>query len=375
VLGIVVENIEFDAVFRASRAVTLEITKGGFANHSGGFVGCSFRNAGLQLLHIGGEIFRFTPNDITGGWSSSSDTEKHWSFSQDLAGTRFVRCFFQTAESLAAIPASISTMALGVLFRADESLNLEFQDCVFRGPANPMFFSQGGRFCLQNCFFETIPYPQSGSSMASDRNYLVQAHIDPDIPRGLDVYTATPFTEASPIPRPPSEPPLNPNLLGPGWVSTMMMKNVSSRSPMLYASSVRRGHTQPLIPSIVLINVTHTPPVPRSGEPVMPAIVWGIAGFQGAHLVLMGCKFVRPAMTVTHPNSFMAPVKVDWMGITPITQEIERVWRMGNSSPGHILDLGNQVVWEGRIAPALAMLAPTMRSVSLPLLERCTNLL
>lgn len=342
--GTVVEGIAFDAGFRASRCLTLQVSGGG-QSHSLRVENCRFQTALRQLLHIGGEVpTEIAKNKVIPGGNL------HWSANQDLLNLQVLRCAFDTGalDQWALLRLTGSSPPVGVTYRTGQSLSVEFGRCTFRGVAAPMFHAWSLRFTLNQCTFKTASLPEGLPSMPG---------APPPIPTGLDVFLDNPRTESPPGVAPGSVVP-----------ASAMIKNVVSTSPQFLGTFTSPRRASPPLSAVYVMGVMHSPDIPASA-PLLPAIVWAGTARVFSRLVLSGCRFVRPR-PMPRAEDHIEPVMIDLTtGINGPGDllSIETDFTEDGSARGHVFDLGNQIdrpghttlakigMWRGLTLDALAI--------------------
>lgn len=354
VYGWQIENITFDASFKAGRCLTAHLTDG-TSNQMIGVEGCEFRHALQRLVHLGGEVSDVQTLTPTGAKPNETIRSTQYSSTQDMLGFRMVRCRFDTGGvgdwNLR------GAMPNGVMCRAGNTLFFAFRQCAFVGVAAPMIHDVEGGTSFVGCFFDTkwlqppqlpiVPIYRDPAS-AAVRTLAAGVDILLDIP----ALQADMFGVSAGRQSPPS----------------CFLKDTVSRSPILISSFRTYATGNPMTGSVLLINVEHIPTI-TPGDPLPPAILWaGITAAKG-RLALMGCRFVRPATqratgapeSAAVPYRFARPVGFDlWAFALNVAQlsgsggQIDD-WAKNlggsedpsfsyvRSSRGHVVDMGNQV--------------------------------
>lgn len=311
--GVTVQNVVFDANERVERCVTLSLRGGTLASQNNGFEGCEFRNARRELVHIGGESVLPVLDGAPGDPVAQVDNAA-MAGDQDLTGLRFTRCRFETGslERVDATALEINGKALprdklpitepggapvvrgywrvGVMFRAMETLPVEFHGCVFVGPASPMILGLGGRLSLQNCAFRTEMVPRTDNGPA--------VSIDPstwDSPlrqwNGTDILCALALAERA---MPGAQP-------QPRGATSITARNIESRSRQFLSTFKEPlAANGKIYSSITLIHVRHLSDFSTELEDrERPAIYWGGPRLDNNNtaLVMLGCVFGDPRST------------------------------------------------------------------------------
>ncbi len=308
--GITVENVVFDAAERAERCITFSAPSMG-ATHHNGLEGCEFRNARVELVHIGGEMPSIGPDPWTMDMPPrvAEVDSFHFSGDQDYSSLRIARCRFYTGQNLDRVRATLTELRadrvvreplfnederdpvlwrIGLMFRAGPALGVELFGCTFDGPASPMILALGGRLSLQNCAFRTDVVPRV------DGVELVRAPTDrgPDTAlrwwNGTDIYIARPFDEL-PWLDPTTgtrSPPLRRML-----PTTITARNIRSHSRQFITTWV--AEFPPVsaqgAANMLLMNVQHRNGFLDGGD--RPAVYWGGPRPANHALVLQGCLF------------------------------------------------------------------------------------
>lgn len=319
--GVTMENLVLDADEVAPRCVTASVL-GATQSHSNGFVGCEFRNAALELVRIGGETPPIT-DDGAHDENRTIDVQNiFFSGGLDLSGLRFTRCRFDTGSDAGRIQGTLARLGnmrdamrdpsadpltralfnalytkvendakvwrVGVVFRAGQSLGVEFHGCSFRGCASPMFLALGGRLSFQRCSFRTEEMPTNTNGLSA---VLEPRDVDqPELRRwnGTDLYLAAPFTEYL-----PPDPVNGRRVVQTEFITTLLARNIESRSRQFLTSYPPTAGLTARSPkgsaSVLLMHVRHRSPVERDKR---PAIYWG-GPRENNVLTLVGCVFRR----------------------------------------------------------------------------------
>lgn len=308
-VGVTVQNLVLDADERAERCVTVSLGQGTMASHHNGFEGCEFRNARRTLVHIGGEIAlaQKDPMDLNHRQAVAPVDNPARRGDLDLSGLRFERCRFETgtkdrvdlAARLSAMPSGVRDelpiteeernravpgyWRVGVMFRAKESLPIEFHGCIFVGPANPMILGLGGRMSLQNCAFRTdrVESP-NGPGMTPEAN-LRQWN-------GTDILCALALMEM----RLSTLMASSGSSYQPIGATSLTARNVESRSRQFLATfEAPLFAAASIYCSVTLIHLRHRSDFSLTDEDrERPAIYWGGPRVNNnTALVMMSCVF------------------------------------------------------------------------------------
>jgi hypothetical protein len=336
-VGVTVENVVFDANEFADRCVTLHSVARGPSDygqaHQQGFEGCEFRNARVELVHVGGELPQAVVDPIDSRARVNVVNRVYFSDGQDFSSLQFTRCRFNTGTREAAVaalmqdnqafsnplftkqPAGRLRWRIGLVLRTTPGLGMQIQGCTFVGPASPMILGLGGRLTIQDCAFRTdiIP-PVGGRDLVLSPTNIGTILPGDDARRrlwnGTDIYIAAPFTEVLP-PDPVTGMPRRQT----GQPTTFTARRIESRSRQ-FLSTYASDSVGALFPgtplgasTVLLIQVRHRDSF--GDDPFRPAIYWGGIRQNNNVLTLVSCLFGRgtgPQGAVFMPNASGGPV-------------------------------------------------------------------
>jgi hypothetical protein len=336
-----IEGVTFDANFAASRCVTFE-EPNYLHDHNIGIEACTFMHATRELMHLGGEFLRprrkpsgkkVTDAVLTPG--DGRTFNPHFSGQHDLANPRVTRCTFDTGtpdEVRRALERrGLPVVApVGVVFRAQQTVLLEYHNCAFRGAAAPMFAIHSGRVSFLGSSFHTQTLDPITLNTSGE---------------GVDfMILRTPAEYIDSRSDNPSD-----SILSRLSAGSLLANDVVSRSPQFIWSFTTTILGQDISGNVVLNNVTHDP-ILADSDPLPPAIVWGTPGWVGIRLMMSGCTFYRPLLPGR--RAVAEPVEVRFAdsltNINDIRTRIGELERSDAFVKGHIVDLGNHVIARGR---------------------------